>query len=35
MASKVLPSQRQLKHFEEQVILGELTLPDTVVQDKV
>ena len=30
MASKVLPSQRQLKHFEEQVILGELTLPDVV-----
>ena len=30
MATKVLPSQRQLKQFEEQVILGELTLPEVV-----
>jgi len=30
MSSKVLPSQQQLKRFEEQVILGELTLPEVV-----
>jgi len=27
MATKVLPSQRQFKQFEEQVILGQLSLP--------
>ena len=30
MATKVLPSQRQFKQFEEQVILGQLTLPEVV-----
>ena len=30
MSSKVLPSQRQFKHFEEQVILGQLSLPEVV-----
>ena len=30
MGTKVLPSQRLFKRFEERVILGELTLPDVV-----
>jgi len=30
MATKVLPSQRQFKQFEEQVILGEWSLPEVV-----
>jgi len=30
MVTKVLPSQRQFKQFEEQVILGQLTLPEVV-----
>jgi transposase-like protein len=30
MATKVLPSQRQFKQFEEQVILGQLDLPEVV-----
>ena len=30
MATKVLPSQRQFKQFEEQVMLGQLDLPEVV-----
>ena len=30
MATKVLPSQRQFKQFEEQVILGQLALPEVI-----
>ena len=30
MATKVLPSQRQFKQFEEQVMLGQLSLPEVV-----
>jgi len=30
MSNKLLPSQQQLKRFEEQVILGELSLPEVV-----
>ncbi len=30
MGTKVLPSQRQFKKFEEQVILGQLDLPEVI-----
>ena len=30
MPTKVLPSQRQFRQFEEQVILGQLALPEVI-----
>ena len=30
MSKKVLPSQRMFKRFEEQIVIGELALPEIV-----